>query len=55
MRDMAAARCASLIRDGRVEVREGTAHLVEFLPGSEELLPSALDGLVGSVVMPGRL
>ncbi|WP_158019682.1 class I SAM-dependent methyltransferase [Mycolicibacterium rhodesiae] len=25
MRDMAAARCAALIRDGRVEVRDGTA------------------------------
>lgn len=25
MRDMAAARCASVIRDGRVEVRDGNA------------------------------
>lgn len=34
MRDMAAARCASLIRDGRVEVRDGTAEATGCPDGS---------------------
>ncbi len=34
MRDMAAARCAALIRDGRIEVRDGTAEATGCPDGS---------------------
>ncbi|ORB65250.1 hypothetical protein BST47_14290 [Mycolicibacterium tusciae] len=37
MRDMAAARCAALIRDGRVEVRDGTAEATGCAHGTVDV------------------
>ncbi|WP_165827620.1 class I SAM-dependent methyltransferase [Mycolicibacterium sp. GF69] len=49
MRDMAAARCAALIRDGRVEVRDGTAEATGCPHGTVDVVIS-----VNNVMLWGR-